>query len=174
MRVFIFWIILIIFPYSCWVLSIFVAWGLIPLALETLYFLPISWIGEPLFTYTSDIGGYLTSHFGRLFGVIVYSVIYWSIVLFFKKNKWLNIKRIWGGKSKNIIHFHHLTTKYFSWKYVLPELKDNYPYQKHSKGRIIKDIKRIHYWKFCLKALHANTCIFEFWKKQGLINGIIS
>ena len=68
----------------------FVSWGLIPLFVEIIYFLPLSWLGEPLFIFSSDIGAYIATNAGRVFGILVYSVIYWLLFLVFAKRKKLN------------------------------------------------------------------------------------
>ena len=86
------WLVLISIPFICWLLMQAVTWGLIPLFAEIIYFLPLSWIGEPLFTYSSDIGAYITSNTGRIFGVLVYSGIYWLLFLVFFKRKMSNDK----------------------------------------------------------------------------------
>jgi hypothetical protein len=62
-----------------------VSWGRIPLFIEIIYFLPLSWVGEPLFRYSSDIRAYIATNNGRIFGVFVYSLIYWVLCLFISK-----------------------------------------------------------------------------------------
>jgi hypothetical protein len=79
------WLGIIIFPYVCWLLMQIVEWGLIPLFAEIVYFIPISWIGEPFFKYSSDIGGYITTNNGRIFGVFIYSIIYWVFIFIIKR-----------------------------------------------------------------------------------------
>ncbi|WP_394148606.1 hypothetical protein [Shewanella atlantica] len=85
MRAFIYWLVIVSFPYILWALENNVEWGLIPLAVEIVFFLPISWVGEPFFTYTSDIGGSLPSAMGRFVGVISYSIFYWGLYQLFSK-----------------------------------------------------------------------------------------
>jgi len=79
------WFVFISIPYLCWFLIQIVEWGLIPLFVEIIYFLPISWLGEPFFIYTSDIGSYIATSKGRIFGIIVYSIIYWSLYIVISK-----------------------------------------------------------------------------------------
>jgi hypothetical protein len=74
-------IVVIAFPYTCCFLAMTVSWGLIPLAIETLYFFPISWVGEPLFR-SVESGIIVPSHFGRLVGVGTYLVLLWGAVSF--------------------------------------------------------------------------------------------
>lgn len=85
------WVFIALLPYVCWVLSISVDWGIIPLFIETFYFYPISWIGEPFFR-SVEMGIVVPSHLGRFLGVALYSVVYWMCLLMF---------RSWLGRSGN-------------------------------------------------------------------------
>lgn len=74
------WIVIALVPYVCWLLSAAVDWGLIPLFIETLYFFPVSWVGEPLFR-SVEAGIVVPSHLGRFLGVVLYSIMYWVFFL---------------------------------------------------------------------------------------------
>ena len=80
MRKLIPWVVIVLLPYVCWLLSATVDWGLIPLAIETLYFYPVSWVGEPLFK-PLESGLVSPSHLGRFVGVVLYSIVYWGCFL---------------------------------------------------------------------------------------------
>ena len=78
------WLTLITIPLVCWLLIIVTDWGLIPLFVESVYFLPISWIGVPYFQFIPDIGAHIATEAGRSLGIVVYSAIFWSAYVLLK------------------------------------------------------------------------------------------
>ena len=84
MKVLYIWIAIIIFPF---IIMLFRTFELVGLFIENIYYLPISWFDEPFFIYINDIGAYRATSIGRIFGVVVYSIIYWLIYFMIIKFK---------------------------------------------------------------------------------------
>lgn len=77
------WLILILIPLLCELSMFFIGGG--GIILVNIAYFPLSWIGRPFFICNSEIGCY-PSNYGRIFMIIVYSLIYF-IYCFVKKHK---------------------------------------------------------------------------------------
>ena len=67
---------LVLFPVIPWMLmQIDYTRGLIWFSVQAIYYLPVSWIGEPLFTRSSDVGMVPNSG-GRVLTGAVYSAVF--------------------------------------------------------------------------------------------------
>ena len=78
------WIVLIIIlPTILW-LSMFVL-GLIGLAGYWSYYFPLWGLEEPFFKYSTDTGWYYPTLYGNLITAVIYSIVYWIVILIRKQ-----------------------------------------------------------------------------------------
>jgi hypothetical protein len=54
--------------------------GLMLLVLYLGYYVPLWWMGEPYFRFSSDIGWWLPAVPGMLAAAVIYSLVYWAAV----------------------------------------------------------------------------------------------
>lgn len=84
MKKYIVWIFISLFPFVTWGLSQIFDSNFIIELIEIIYQYPILIIDNSLFQYQHDIG-FIPTHSSRLATVVLYSVVYWIVVMLYKR-----------------------------------------------------------------------------------------
>jgi len=92
------------FPVAIWLTIVFLLPFLLFLSMFVLgiaglvvylgYYMPLWDMGEPFFTYSSDIGAYFPSIYGNLVAAVIYSAVYWISYAVFLVGNFVLMKAI--------------------------------------------------------------------------------